>query len=64
MPAIKEESRMINFALLIIVLSSNASKVMKIDIVKPILLKPDTNNCFPIHIRRGAYKFLRIRPKD
>jgi hypothetical protein len=57
MPAIKE-SRMINFALLI-VLSSNASKVMKIDIVKQFLLKPDTNNCFPIHVRRS----LQI-PKD
>ena len=35
-PAIKEESKIMNFALLIIVLSSKASKVMKIDIVNPI----------------------------
>jgi hypothetical protein len=62
MPAIKE-SRMINFALLIIVLSSNASKVMKIDIVNPILLKPDTNNCFPIHVR-GSLQIPKDTPKD
>ena len=41
-PAIKEESRMTNFALLIIVTSSKANKVTKIDIVKPIPPKNPT----------------------
>ncbi len=35
-PAINEESKIMNFALLIKVLSSKASKVMKIDMVNPI----------------------------
>lgn len=43
-PAIKEESRITNFALLIIVTSSKASKVTKIDIVKPIPPKNPTAN--------------------
>lgn len=41
-PAIKEESRMMNLALLIIVASSKANKVTKIDIVKPIPPKNPT----------------------
>ena len=35
-PAIKEESRMMNFALLITVTSSKAKRVTKMDIVNPI----------------------------
>lgn len=41
-PAVNEESRMMNFALLIIVASSKANKVTKIDIVKPIPPKKPT----------------------
>ena len=43
-PAIKEESRMMNFALLITVTSSKAKRVTKIDIVKPIPPKKPTAN--------------------
>ena len=43
-PAVKEESRMMNFALLIIIASSKASKVTKIDIVNPIPPKNPTAN--------------------
>ena len=41
-PAIKEESRMMNFALLITVTSSKAKRVTKMDIVKPIPPKKPT----------------------
>jgi hypothetical protein len=41
-PAINEESKIMNFALLIIVWSSKASKVMNIDIVNPIPPKNPT----------------------
>ena len=43
-PAIKEESRMMNFALLITVTSSKAKRVTKMDIVKPIPPKNPTPN--------------------
>ena len=43
-PAIKEESRMMNFALFIIVTSSKANKVTNMDIVKPIPPKNPTPN--------------------
>ena len=41
-PAVNEESRITNFELLIIVSLSNASSVIKIDIVKPIPAKSPT----------------------
>jgi len=41
-PAANEESKITNFALFIIVSLSNASNVMKIDIVKPIPAKNPT----------------------
>ena len=41
-PAVNDESKIINFALLIIVSLSKASKVIKIDIVKPIPAKKPT----------------------